>query len=465
MKDTLSKKDQEKRKFMLEGDMWKVVMYISMPLAIYNGFNHLFSLLDTMMAAHIGSEVVSAVAYISQIKTMISALGGGLAVGGGIIIARYYGAGDVKNTRKYMNTLLFMSILISLGVLGITVPFARPILRFVRTPEELINVGLGYFIIEIGTLVAIFINNVYMAIERAKGNSKKILNLNLMVLGLKLFLTFVFIYMLGYGVTMMAFATLIAQMALTIAGLLDMFRRGNIFRPSIKEIDFSMKTIRPIFILAAPIFFEKFAFSFGKVIVNSMSVLYGSMVVGALGVSNNIAGLVTSLGNGYQDGEASIISQNLGNENFERAIDAFKKTLIISIVIGCVGFVLTTLFMEPIISVFARGNMEFANEIRKIFGYERYAIIAFTTASAVMGLLYGFGYTRLSLVVNFMRLFLFRIPVLYILQNFTNFGSESVGIAMMISNGLIGLTSVFLCFYVIQKMKRTGVSYKIAYAD
>lgn len=456
MSTTLSKKESNKRSFVLEGDMWRVVLSISLPLAFYNGFNHLFGFLDAMMAAHISSEVVSAVSYLSQIKTMLTAIGAGLAVGGAIIIARYYGAGDVKNVKKYINTLLFLAISIGILLLATILPFIKPILRLANTPEELIRVGSSYFAVEILMIVAIFINNVYIAIEKAKGSTKIIFKLNLLVLGVKLTLTALFVYVFNFGITMMAVATLIAHLLLTGIAFSNMMRSDNVFRLSYKCIDLSFKTIKPIITLALPIFFEKFTFSFGKVIVNSMSTFYGSMVVGALGISNNIAGVITSTANGFQDGEASVISQNLGNNNFDRAIDAFKKTLIICIVIGGLGMLITFMFLDPVINIFAKGDLQFAKIIKSIIKYEILALVTLTITSAVMGLLYGFGYTRLTLVINFLRLFLFRIPSLYILQRFTNLGSESVGIAMMVSNGMVGITAVAVCYGVIRKMKKMG---------
>ncbi|AOY76815.1 MATE family efflux transporter [Clostridium formicaceticum] len=465
MREVLNKKDSKRRKFVLEGDMWQVVLSLSLPLAVYNGFNHLFGFLDTMMAAHIGSEVVSAIAYLSQIKTMIAAIGAGLAVGGGIIVARYYGAGDIKNAKKYVNTLLFLAISIGVILLAFMLPFIKPILRMANTPEELIYVGSNYFAVEIIMIIAIFINSVYIAVEKAKGNTKIILHLNLMVLGIKLILTSLFVYVFNFGITMMAIATLLAHLSLTIIGISNMLRADNVFRLSLKSIDLSPKTLWPIINLALPIFFEKFTFSFGKVIVNSMSTLYGSMVVGALGISNNVAGIATSVANGFQDGEASIISQNLGNKNFDRALEAFKKTLIVCLAIGGIGMLLTGIFIDLIIRIFAKGDLQFAQEIKNILKYEIIALTTLTITSAVMGLLYGFGYTKLTLVINFLRLFLFRIPTLYLLQRFSSLGSESVGIAMMISNGLVGITSIAVCFIVIQKMKREGGNYLILVAD
>lgn len=456
MSNVLNEKERKKRRFILQGNMWMVVLSVSLPLAIYNSLNGVFVFLDSLMASHISAEVVSAVAYISQIKGAISAIGLGLALGGGIVIARHYGAGSMGKARKSANTLLFLAIGIGLALILIIVPFTRPILRMLNTPEELISVGSSYFAIEIIGVVAMFINNVYIAIERAKGNTQKILFLNLMVLAIKLPLTALFIYVLHFGVTMMAVATLIAHLALTIIGMWDMLRPSNIFRLSIKQIELSKKMIWPILVIGTPIFFERFAFSFGKVIVNSMSVAFGGTVVGALGVSNNIGGIITGASGGFQDGEAAIISQNIGNNDFTRALDAFKKTVVFSILLGLIGFILTGVFGDQLIAIFSKGDLEFAKEIKSIFQYERYALIPLAISSASLGFLYGFGYTKLSLMINFMRLFVFRIPILYGLQKLTDLGSHGVGIAMMSSNVLVGMLSLGTALTVIWRMKKGG---------
>ena len=100
MQADLSKKDEQFREFSLNGPMCRVVLYVGFPLALYESLNQLFKILDTMMASHIGASAVSAVAYLSQINMMISAVGTGLAVGASIKVSQAYGAGDFMLVKK-----------------------------------------------------------------------------------------------------------------------------------------------------------------------------------------------------------------------------------------------------------------------------------------------------------------------------------------------------------------------------
>ena len=79
VKAELTKKDIRFLQESLNGNMWKVILRVGTPLALYEGRSMLFAILDTMMAAHISEESVSAVAYLAQINNLLSAVGGGLA--------------------------------------------------------------------------------------------------------------------------------------------------------------------------------------------------------------------------------------------------------------------------------------------------------------------------------------------------------------------------------------------------
>lgn len=211
--------------------------------------------------------------------------------------------------------------------------------------------------------------------------------------------------------------------------------------------------------ISFPVIVEKVAFSLGKTIVNSMSKNYGSTTVGALGISNNINGMVTGVQNGFQDGGSSIISQNLGAGNTGRALGTFRRLMVINAGIGAVGLLLLNVFLGPVTWLFANSaegfNEEFQQLIMHVFRYEAIGgCIPLGINSACMALLFGFGKTKLTLVSNFSRVFIFRIPILWALQNFTALGSESVGIVMAASNILTAMLSFTLAMLVLRKVKK-----------
>lgn len=455
----LSEKDKKFREFALTGNLWKVIFYVCIPLSVFQLINHLFNILDTMMASHVSAIAVSAVAYLSQLQNMISAVGTGLAVGSTLKISEAYGAGDYALVKKRLSTLLTICAIIA-GAVLLMIPFTPVLLRLCGTPEDFIAVGTKYFIVTMFATVLSFFNNVYIAIERSRGNSKRILRLNMLVIILKLTITAIFIYGLHADITMIAVASVISQGFLLIMALHNLCAGENAFTFSKSSISFRKNIVLPMLNLSFPVIVEKVAFAMGKTVINSMSKNYGPVTVGALGISNNINGITTQMQNGFQDGGSSIISQNRGAGDTKRALDTFWRLVVINAAIGLAGYILLNVFIEPITYIFANStegyNYEFQQTIIKVFRYDSFGgCVPLGINSAVMALLFGFGKTKLTLLCNFCRVFVFRIPILWALQNFTSLGSESVGIVMAASNILTALLSCIVAFFVIRDIKKT----------
>ena len=455
MQADLSKKDEQFREFSLNGPMWRVVLYVGFPLALYESLNQLFKILDTMMASHIGASAVSAVAYLSQINMMISAVGTGLAVGASIKVSQAYGAGDFMLVKKRVSTMFAMCGALGIAILLVLVPFTPEFLRLMNTPEEFIADGSTYFRLELFGMVITFFNNVYIAIERARGNSKRILILNTAVIVVKLGLPAWFVYGLGGGINMISCATIISQSLLLLAACINMNQKGNAFGFSLRAISIKKEVICPMLTLSFPVIVERIAFAVGKVIVNSMSTVYGSWTVGALGISNNIGGITTNPQNGFQEGGSSIISQNLGAGRPKRALLAFRWVLYIDMLIGLVIMTASLLCLNQLAGLFAGDNAEFAEMIKQIYRFEAVGAIPLGVNAAVMALLYGFGKTRVTLVMNFCRVFLFRVPVLWALQQFTDLGNVSAGIVMAVSNVASGVLAAVVGVIEIRRICNT----------
>ena len=92
--------------------------------------------------------------------------------------------------------------------------------------------------------------------------------------------------------------------------------------------------------------------------------------------------------------------------------------------------------------------------ITMVYRFEAYGAVPLGINAAVLALLYGLGKTKLTLVLNFSRVFLFRIPVFWFLQNYTDLGEASVGIVMMVSNISVTVMAVSVAAVVIARFRK-----------
>ena len=455
VKAELSSRDRRFLDMSLNAPMWKVVLYVGTPLALYQGLAALFTILDTLMASHISKESVSAVAYLAQLRLMLSSVGGGLAVGAGIQISRAYGEGDFLLVRKRVSTLYAASLSVGLLMLAVILPFTGGFLRLAGTPAELISVGRQYFIVQLFVMVVNFLNEVYIAVERARGNARRIFLLNIAVIVVKLSLTALFVYVLESGLVMIAVASLLSELTMFAFAVRFSLIGDSAFSFSPKAVSFrGPRVLEPMVRQSVPVIAEKGLFAFGKTIVNSMCTVYGALMVGAMGVSNNLGAITTNPQNGYQQGSSAIISQNYGAGRFRRVLDAFYATAVINILLGALISGLELWQLRFLSGLFDGGSEDFRRMIALVYRYEALGAVPLGFNAAVMALLYGLGKTQLTLVLNFSRVFVFRIPVFWFLQHCTNFGQASVGIVMMVSNISVTLAAGVTALVVIRRFKR-----------
>ncbi|MCM1298251.1 MAG: tagaturonate reductase [[Eubacterium] siraeum] len=431
-----------------------VVLYISLPLILLGAFSYLSSIIDTVVVAKNDNDALSSVVMISQIKNLFTALGSGFATGGSIIVARLIGRNEYDRARQVANTLLTIFFCAAVIIVSVFTPFAMQILRLFGLTQAMAESGVGYFRIQIVSIGVSMFNTVFLGLEKARGATVNILFVNIMSMSLKLAFTVVFVSILQLGTEMVAASTLLADISVSCYALTMLIRKKYLFHYSVKNTSFTKEYILPLCSLSIPVFLGKFVFSMGKVIVNSLAIGYGEDAPGALGVSNQISGSVTNITNCTEDSESSVQSYNLSAGNYSRMIRIFFCTLAINLAISAVGVTVLTVFREQISMFFADGNPGKAELIGKIFYYERIGIVALGINAAVNGLVYGIGYTKLSMVCNLSRLFVFRIPSMLIMINcFPEMGAESLGIAMLISNVGIGLMSVVIGIVCLFKVK------------
>ncbi|MDE6773177.1 MAG: MATE family efflux transporter, partial [Treponemataceae bacterium] len=296
----LGEKEARRRQMILHGAPVRTIFTLALPLVFYNSLHQVFQLLDTLIAANMGAGVVSTVSFVAQIEVMLYAVGSGLSVGGSIIISRSYGAGDMAAVRAHISTLFFTCLAIGALILSLAVPFARPFLRLLRMPDDLLGEGTLYFMLAITGIIFQFINTMYLATEKSRGNTKTMMWCNMLVMVTKTTLNAAVILLLKGGaislrtaMLLLPAATITAQLSLTVIALATLTSRKNPFRLSLRACTFRRTFLVPLANLSVPVFLEKFIFAFGKVVVNSMCAGMGSTVVGALGVSNRLGGFST----------------------------------------------------------------------------------------------------------------------------------------------------------------------------
>ena len=121
-----------------------------------------------------------------------------------------------------------------------------------------------YFSLQMAELAIVAINTIFIGLEKVKGNSKRILLLNVLVLIIKLTLNAIFIYVIQVdSIVWIEVSSIIAQSALFIYGIRKIFSKKNALQIKPKYMKLKKLFVVPILKLSIPVFLGKFVMNMG----------------------------------------------------------------------------------------------------------------------------------------------------------------------------------------------------------
>ena len=117
--------EQSVKGLMSEGNIWKQLLFFSIPLVLGNIFQQLYNAVDSIIVGNfVGSQALAAVTSSSPVINMLISFFMGLSIGAGVVISRYFGANDRQGVSDSIHTSMAIIILA-----GIAKPFIAVMLN------------------------------------------------------------------------------------------------------------------------------------------------------------------------------------------------------------------------------------------------------------------------------------------------------------------------------------------------
>lgn len=125
---------------MTEGSTIRLILVFSIPMLIGNLFQQFYNLVDASIVGHlIGKDALASVGATSSITFFFFALCNGFGNAGGIITSQYFGEGNVSKVKSCIINTAYIMFLIP-AIIGITAFFlSTPILRMLKTSDEILH--------------------------------------------------------------------------------------------------------------------------------------------------------------------------------------------------------------------------------------------------------------------------------------------------------------------------------------
>ena len=131
---------------MTEGPIWKRIIAFALPLFLGNLFQQLYTTADSLIVGNfLGSSSLAAVSSSGPPIFLLVGFFNGIAVGAGVVTARYYGARQSESVSQAVHTTVAFGIVagVLLTVLGLI--YTPVILRLMGTPGDVLPESVVYF--------------------------------------------------------------------------------------------------------------------------------------------------------------------------------------------------------------------------------------------------------------------------------------------------------------------------------
>ena len=92
---------------LTEGPIWKRMTAFAIPIFLGNLFQQLYNTADSLIVGNfLGSNALAAVSSSGSLIFLLVGFFNGIAIGAGVVIARYFGARQTKDLQKAIHTTI-----------------------------------------------------------------------------------------------------------------------------------------------------------------------------------------------------------------------------------------------------------------------------------------------------------------------------------------------------------------------
>lgn len=265
------------------------------------------------------NDSFAAVSSGGSLTMLIIGLFSGVAMGGGVVISRYYGARDLDNLKKAIHTNFLFALLASAGATALGLVLVPQLLVWMKTPASVLPQSLAYFRIYFGGVCTVILYNTCMAIMRALGDSLHPLYYLMFSCATNVVLDLVFVAVFHWGVSGAAIATVITQGASALLCILRMLRQTDETRLDLRQLRWHKGIMAQVLRQGLPAGIQNSVISMGNVVIQTNINSFGAYAMSGFGAYAKVEGLVFLPIASMSMSLPTFISQNLGAAQPRRA--------------------------------------------------------------------------------------------------------------------------------------------------
>ena len=403
-------------KVLRDASFLRKLQVIAIPVIVQNLINFSVTAADTIMVGQLGDAQLSAVAISNKVTFLYMVTAFGVAGGCGVLAAQYWGAGNRQRVREI---IAFMyRIMTGVTILFASLAFFFPdfVLGIIISDSEVIAEGVRYLrIMSVGYLFFGF-TTAGIGVLRSTGTVKIAMVVSSVSLMISVVLNYGLIFgnfgLPALGVPGAAIATSTARavefLILTIylfkVEKQVAFRPGQLFRRS-------AGVGRSFAVHASPVMVNEVGWALANFLIGVIVGRMGREFVNANAIATLLVQFVGVAILGLAGASATIVGNSIGAGEREQAGRYANGMLVLSILVGIVGFAVVQAVRLPLIELYeiSETARAYARQITHVVSVN--TVFHSVSLVAVLGTLRGGGDTKFAMLLDVVFIWLIAIPL------------------------------------------------------
>ncbi|MGI9626338.1 MAG: MATE family efflux transporter [Longimicrobiales bacterium] len=432
---------------LTEAPLKTAIVLMAVPMVLEMVMESVFAIVDIFWVSKLGSESVAAVGLTEAMLALVYTVAMGLSIGVMAVVSRRTGEKDPDAAARATVQAIWLGVSISVGIAVIGWFHSETLLRAMRAPPEVIEVGIGYtraILVGNAAILLLFLIN---AAFRGAGDAAIAMRVLWLGNGINLVLDPVLIFGLGpfpeLGVTGAGIATVTGRSIAVLVQLITLASLSDRLRVRFKHLSVQPVVMWRLIRLSATGTFQFLISMASWLILVRILAGFGAQAVAGYTIGIRIVLFALLPSWGMANAAATLVGQGLGAGKPERAEAAVWLAGRLNLYfLGSVGIVLIA-FAPQIVELFGGDPVAKAHAVNALriiaAGFFFYAYGMVLTQS-----FNGAGDAWTPTFINLLCFWLWEIPLAYFLATRTALGPSGVYWAIMLAFSSVAVISAVL---------------------
>ena len=406
-----------------------------------------YNMTDQIFIGHVVGMLGNAATNVAfPVTTLLMAFAQLIGVGTAANFNINLGAKRPEEAKKFIGTGLTMMSVAGLLFMAVVLLFKTPILLICGATETVLPLAQDYLgIAAIGIPFLLFTSAASMII-RADGSPSY--SMTCMVSGavLNVFLDWLFLFALDWGIQGAALATIVSQM-FSFLRCIRYFPKFKTFPIRKDMLGLKWAYVGKIAKLGTSNFINHTIMMMVNIVLNNSLTYYGALSIYGKDIPLAVSGVAAKLNSimisfvvGLAQGCQPILGFNMGAKNYDRVKATYKKAVKTGLCFSAAAFLLFQFFPREVISIFGVGNELYFQFAEKYLRVYLFMVFLFGLQPITVNYFTSIGNVKQGIILSASRQGFILIPMLLLLP--LQFGLNGVLLAGPISDALAALLSI-----------------------